>query len=59
MAPGEQSDAELVRLAREGDLDAFAGIVQRHEQRLRFVLLRILDDTRDVEESVQDAFVQA
>src|SRR6266540_1861495 len=59
MAPGEQSDAELVRLAREGDLDAFAGIVQRHEQRLRLVLLRILDDTRDVEESVQDAFVQA
>jgi RNA polymerase sigma-70 factor (ECF subfamily) len=59
MAPGEQSDAELVRLAREGDLDAFAGIVRRHEQRLRFVLLRILDDTRDVEESVQDAFVQA
>jgi RNA polymerase sigma-70 factor, ECF subfamily len=59
MAPGEQSDAELVRLAREGDLDAFAGIVQRHEQRLRLVLLRILGDTRDVEESVQDAFVQA
>jgi RNA polymerase sigma-70 factor, ECF subfamily len=59
MAPGEQSDAELVRLAREGDLDAFAGIVQRHEPRLRFVLLRILDDTRDAEESVQDAFVQA
>jgi RNA polymerase sigma-70 factor (ECF subfamily) len=59
MAPGEQSDAELVRLAKEGDLDAFAGIVQRHEQRLRLVLLRILDDTRDVEESVQDAFVQA
>jgi RNA polymerase sigma-70 factor, ECF subfamily len=59
MAPGEQSDAELVRLAREGDLDAFAGIVHRLEQRLRLVLLRILDDTRDVEESVQDAFVQA
>src|SRR5215218_8268776 len=59
MAAGEPRDAELVRRAREGDLDAFAGIVQRHAQRLRLVLLLILDDTRDVEEAVQDAFVQA
>jgi RNA polymerase sigma-70 factor (ECF subfamily) len=59
MAPGEQSDAELVRRARDGDLDAFAGIVNRYERRLRLVLLRILGDPRDVEESVQDAFVQA
>ena len=59
MAAGEQTDAELVRLAQEGDLDAFAEIVRRHERRLRIVLLRILDDPRDVEEAVQDAFVQA
>lgn len=59
MAPREQTDRELVRLAQEGDLDAFAAIVQRHERRLRLVLLRILADTRDVEEAVQDAFVQA
>lgn len=59
MAPGERSDAELVRLARAGDLDAFAEIVRAHEQRLRLVLVRVLDDDRDVEESVQDTFVQA
>jgi RNA polymerase sigma-70 factor (ECF subfamily) len=59
VAPGEQTDAELVRLAQEGDLEAFAEIVRRHERRLRIVLLRILDDRRDVEEAVQDAFVQA
>jgi RNA polymerase sigma-70 factor (ECF subfamily) len=59
MAPGEQPDAELVRLAQEGDLDAFAEIVRRHERRVRIVLLRILDDSRDVEEAVQDVFVQA
>lgn len=59
MAPGEQPDAELARLAQEGDLDAFAEIVRRHERRLRIVLLRILDDARDVEEAVQDTFVQA
>jgi RNA polymerase sigma-70 factor, ECF subfamily len=59
VAAGEQSDGELVRLAQEGDLDAFASIVQRHERRLRLVLVRILSDTRDVEEAVQDTFVQA
>lgn len=59
VASGEQTDAELVRLAQEGRLDAFAEIVHRHERRLRMVLLRVLDDTRDVEEAVQDAFVQA
>ena len=59
MTRGEQPDAELVRLARQGDLDAFAEIVRRHENRLRIVLLRILADARDVEEAVQDTFVQA
>jgi RNA polymerase sigma-70 factor, ECF subfamily len=59
VAPAEHTDGELVRLAQEGDLDAFAEIVRRHERRLRLVLARILDDTRDVEEAVQDSFVQA
>lgn len=59
MARAEQPDAELVRLAQEGDVDAYAEIVRRHERQLRVVLLRILDDARDVEEAVQDAFVQA
>jgi RNA polymerase sigma-70 factor (ECF subfamily) len=48
-----------VQLAQEGDLEAFAEIVRRHERRLRIVLQRVLDDTRDVEEAVQDCFVQA
>lgn len=59
MPAGPQPDAELVRLAHEGDVEAFAEIVRRYEPRLRIVLDRILDDARDVEEAVQDAFVQA
>jgi RNA polymerase sigma-70 factor, ECF subfamily len=59
VTPAEQTDSELVRQAQEGDVEAFAAIVQRHERRLRIVLLRILDDAREVEEAVQDAFVQA
>jgi RNA polymerase sigma-70 factor (ECF subfamily) len=59
MPAGPQSDVELARRALDGDPEAFAEIVRRHEPRLRIVLLRILDDARDVEEAVQDAFVQA
>jgi RNA polymerase sigma-70 factor (ECF subfamily) len=52
-------DVELLRRARSGDLDAFAEIVGLYEQRLRIVVARLLDDARDVEEAVQDSFVQA
>ncbi|HET9462307.1 MAG TPA: sigma factor, partial [Gaiellaceae bacterium] len=59
MRSAGQSEAELVRRAQSGDLDAYASVVRMHESRLRTVLFRVLDDPRDVEETVQDAFVQA
>lgn len=59
VAYGLHDDESLVRAAQEGQLEAFAEIVRRHERRLRLVLLRILNDGRDVEEAVQDTFVQA
>lgn len=40
-------------------MDAFTELVRRHERRLRLVLVRVLDDARDVEEAVQDTFVLA
>jgi RNA polymerase sigma-70 factor (ECF subfamily) len=52
-------DSVLLARARSGDLDAFAEIVRRHEHRVRDVLFRLLDDPRDVEEALQDCFVQA
>jgi RNA polymerase sigma-70 factor, ECF subfamily len=55
----QDADAELVARARQGDLEAFAELVRRHEHRVRAVLFRLLDDERDVEEATQDAFVQA
>jgi RNA polymerase sigma-70 factor (ECF subfamily) len=54
-----REDAELLRRAREGDLDAFAELVGRSERRVRALLSRLLDDRRDVEEAAQDTFVQA
>lgn len=52
-------DEELLRRAREGDLDAFAQLVRRSEGRVRALLSRLLDDARDIEEAAQDTFVQA
>ena len=48
-----------MRAAQRGDVDAFAEIVRRHEHRLGIVVRRVLEDSRDAEEAVQDAFVQA
>jgi RNA polymerase sigma-70 factor, ECF subfamily len=52
-------DETLIAEAGAGDLDAFAELVRRYERRVRSVLARLLDDERDVEEAVQDVFVQA
>src|SRR6266545_3567248 len=54
-----QDDARLLALARNGDFDAFAEFVRCYERRVRSVLLRLLEDERDVEEATQDVFVQA
>jgi RNA polymerase sigma-70 factor, ECF subfamily len=52
-------DEALLAQARDGDVEAFAELVRRYEHRVRAVLLRLLDDERDVEEATQDSFVQA
>lgn len=59
MHVGAMQDAAVVAQAQAGDLDAFAELVRRYEHRVRAVLLRLLDDERDVEEATQDCFVQA
>jgi RNA polymerase sigma-70 factor (ECF subfamily) len=55
----ERDDLELIARAREGDLDAFAELVRRHERGVRAVITRLIGDERDVEEAAQDVFVQA
>jgi RNA polymerase sigma-70 factor (ECF subfamily) len=53
------SERELLDQARAGDLDAFAEFMRSFERRIRGVCYRLLDDARDVDEAVQDTFVQA
>ncbi len=55
----EVEDERLLELARSGDVDAFGELVRRYERRVGAVLARLLPDRRDVEEALQDTFVQA
>ncbi len=41
------------------ELDDFLSLVQHYERRVRSVVARLLDDDRDIDEAVQDTFVQA
>jgi RNA polymerase sigma-70 factor (ECF subfamily) len=52
-------EAQLLERAKTGDLEAFAEFMRAFERRVRAVLYRLLDDPRDVDEAVQDTFVQA
>ena len=53
------SDAQLVRRVLDGDVDAFAPLVDRHHDRLARYAARMIGDREDAEEAVQDAFLRA
>jgi hypothetical protein len=49
----------LVRLAREGDRDAFSGLVDRHQQSAWRVAMAALGRPEDADDAAQDAFLSA
>jgi RNA polymerase sigma-70 factor (ECF subfamily) len=52
-------DAELVRRTLERDSDAFAAIMQRHNQRLYRIARSVLRNSVEAEDAVQEAYVAA
>jgi RNA polymerase sigma-70 factor (ECF subfamily) len=52
-------DGELVRRARAGDAGAFALLVERHFPPARALAARLCADPDDVDDIVQEAFLQA
>lgn len=54
-----ETDARLVRRARDGDQGAFESLVRRHLKSAYAVALSELADPRDAEDAVQDSFVIA
>jgi RNA polymerase sigma-70 factor (ECF subfamily) len=53
------ADAELARAARAGSADAFARLVDRHQQALRAFLRRISARSADAEDLAQETFLTA
>ena len=53
------ADGELVRSTREGDLDAFAVLADRHGPMAYRVALRLLGQHQDAEDVAQEALVAA
>ena len=55
----QASDDELVRLARAGEKECFAHLVQRHQRTMFCIVQGILDNPADSEEVLQESFLKA
>jgi len=53
----EPSDAELVRRAKAGELDAFEALINRHERRVYSLALRMMRHEQDAEDVTQQTFL--
>jgi RNA polymerase sigma-70 factor (ECF subfamily) len=58
-AQAEQDDTLLVKASQQGDQDAFALLVQRHQRRVFHLGLHMLQDYDEANEITQEAFVAA
>jgi RNA polymerase sigma-70 factor (ECF subfamily) len=54
-----QDDTQLVKASQQGDQDAFALLVQKHQRRVFNVSLRMLRDYEEASEVTQEAFLAA
>jgi RNA polymerase sigma-70 factor, ECF subfamily len=54
-----ERDEDLVRRYLQGDAQAFAVLVERHERRVYNVALRVLGNAEDARDATQDAFLAA
>ena len=52
-------DLQLIALCKEGRLDAFGELIQRHESRLFPALYHILQNAEDARDALQDTFLSA
>ena len=55
----EQDDTQLVKASQQGDQDAFALLVQRHQRRVFNMSLHMLQDYEEASEITQEAFLAA
>ncbi len=55
----DKSDAQLLREFRQGDIDAFAALVRRHQDAIYRLALRSLGDPELAREAAQEVFLRA
>jgi RNA polymerase sigma-70 factor (ECF subfamily) len=53
------NDISIVRSVQEGQTEAFAGLVNRHRERVYAILMRLVADPQTAEELAQETFVRA
>jgi len=53
------NDLVIINRVLDGDIDAFARLVDRHYDRCARIALRIVGNREDAEEALQDAFLRA
>ncbi len=53
-----KSDAELIRMAKEGNPDAFAALFNAHKAKVYSICLRMTGNMAEAEDLTQDAFLQ-
>jgi RNA polymerase sigma-70 factor, ECF subfamily len=53
------SDRDIIQRVLRGDVEAFAGLVDRHYARCARIAFRILGNREDAEEAIQDAYLRA
>ncbi len=60
MKPQEEfDDSRLVRLAKEGDMEAFETLVRRHQQQVYALCRRVTGDHPSADDLAQETFVKA
>ncbi|MCP4659096.1 MAG: sigma-70 family RNA polymerase sigma factor [bacterium] len=61
LAPSDEppSDIDLITLAADGDVEAFADLYNRHSSLLLALALRVLGNRQDAEETLQETFLYA
>ena len=53
------TDRAIIQRVLDGDVEAYAGLVDRHYARCARIAFRILGNREDAEEAIQDAFLRA
>jgi RNA polymerase sigma-70 factor (ECF subfamily) len=56
--PGELTEADAIRLAQQGDADAFERIYRLHSRRVYALCLRMVGNPAQAEDLTQEAFLQ-